>query len=188
MRIYFSGSHAVGKSTLARYVSQKYNLPMITETARMILSEQELQIDNLRHDLEVVDRYQQQVFDRQILEEQKHSSFVSDRSIIDVLAYSAQHTRILPELLASPKLAACIDSLKLPDTAIFFVRPSKATLKADGVREVINCDAVASIDAMIKFVIQMFNIKYFLINTDNMQERIKNIDSILGLIQNRKNI
>jgi predicted ATPase len=183
MKIYFSGSHAVGKSTLARYVSQTYNLPMITETARMILSEQELQIDTLRHDLEVADKYQQQVFDRQILEEQKHSSFVSDRSIIDVLAYSTQHTRILADLLSSPELTACVDNLKLSSTAIFFVRPSKATLKADGVREVINWDAAVAIDAIIKTFLQMFNLKYFQIDTDSMQERVRLIDNILAILK-----
>lgn len=181
MKIYFSGSHSTGKSTLARYVSQKYKLPMISETARMILSEQETQIDLLRYDLDAIDKYQQQVFNRQISEEQNHSSFISDRSIVDVLAYSGQHSRILPNLIAAPELQSRISILREPDSFIFFVRPSKATLKADGVRETINWDGVVAIDSMIKLFLEMWELRYFQINIDNMQERVRLIDNVLSL-------
>jgi predicted ATPase len=181
MKIYFCGAHATGKSTLVRYVSQKYQLPIISETARMVLSEQELQIDSLRYDLDTVDNYQQQVFDRQLIEEQKKDSFVSDRSVIDVLAYSAQHSRILPGLIESKELEGYLSILQSPDSFIFFVRPAKATLKADGVRESINWDGIVAIDAMIKLMLEMWELRYFQINIDNMQERVRLIDSVLNL-------
>src|SRR6202041_3022787 len=180
MRIYFSGAHSVGKSTLARDVSQKCNLPMLSEAARQILSEQELQIDNLRSDLDMTDKYQRQVFDRQLEEERKYQSFVSDRSALDVLAYSAQHSRILPELIKSPELNSYLAILHEPESIIFFVRPCKATLKADGVREVINWTGVVAIDAQIKFALEMFGLRYFQINTESMQERVSIIESILS--------
>ena len=41
MRIYFVGSHATGKTTLCRYVSRRYGLPMISEVARAVLAEME---------------------------------------------------------------------------------------------------------------------------------------------------
>jgi len=181
MKIYFSGAHGSGKSTLSRYVANRYNIFMISETARMVLSEQELQIDTLREDLEIANNYQKQVFDRQLLEESKYSDFVSDRSIIDILAYSAQHTQILPELMASPELRPYLDNLKKSDSFIFFVKPSKATLKPDGVRESINWDGVVAIDAQIKLLLKMWEIRYFQINMDNMQERIQFVDSVLSL-------
>lgn len=180
MKVYFIGSHAVGKSTLARYVSNKYELPMISETARMILSEQELQIDVLRGDLDIANKYQQQVFLRQ-LKEEKEGSFVSDRSIIDVLAYSAQHTEILSEFINSPELNDYLEKLRQSDTYIFFVRPSKATLKSDGVREQISWDGIVAIDAHIKFLLQMWQLRYFQISMDNMQERAQMIDAVLSL-------
>lgn len=184
MKIYFCGAHSTGKSTLARYVSEKYNLPMISETARMILSEQELQIDSLRCNMDVANKYQKEVFERQILEEQKHMSFVSDRSIIDVLAYTAQHTNVLRELLDHTSLTDYITKLLAPDSILFFVSPAKATLSADGVREAINWDGVISINAMIKLLLEMFKIRYFQINVESMQERTKLIDSILSLQNN----
>lgn len=181
MKVYFSGSHSTGKSTLTRYVSQKYHLPMISETARMILSEQELQVDTLRYDLDMVDKYQQQVFDRQIIEEKKHSAFVSDRSIVDILAYAAQHARILPHLMKSSELQSQLSILNKPESILFFVRPSQATLRADGVRESLNWDGVVAIDAQIKLLLKMFNLKHFTIQTDNMQERADLIDAVLNM-------
>ena len=184
MRIYFVGAHSSGKSTLARYVSEKYNLSMISETARMILSEQELQIDAIRCDLNTADKYQKAVFDRQIIEEQKYTNFVSDRSAVDILAYSAQHTRTLPSLMKSKELSPYIDSLNHSDVAIFFVRPSKATMKADGIRESLTWDGVVAIDAQIKLLLEIFSLKYFQISTDSMQERIKIIDNIISILIN----
>jgi len=181
MRIYFSGAHSVGKSTLVKYTSQKYKLPMVTEVARMVLSEKELQLDSLRYDMNLVDEYQFQIFYRQLVEEAKYSSFVSDRSAIDSLAYSAQHTRILTQLLASVELKSYLPILRIPDSIVFFVRPSKATLRADGVRESINWDGAVAIDAQIKVFYEMFEVRYFEINTDSMQSRIRLIDAVLSL-------
>lgn len=181
MKVYFVAAHSVGKSTLTRYVSKKYNLPMIFESARIVLSEQELHIDSLRADLDNANNYQNNVFERQLQEEAKYDSFISDRSIIDVLAYTAQHTSILPKLLQHPSLPTYIDKLKSSDVKIFFVRPSKATLKADGIRESLSWDGIISIDSKIHFMLEMYGLNYFQINTDSMQERIKLIDSVLQL-------
>ena len=182
MRVYFIGAHSTGKTTCARYVSEQFKIPMITEVARMILSEKELHLDSLRYNMDLVNDYQRQIFYRQLEEEKKHKDFVSDRSF-DCLAYAAQHTHVLPELISSPELKAYLDSLKQPDVFIFFVRPSRATLKADGVRESLTWDGVVAIDAMVKLLIQMFDLKHFSIHTDNMQERVKLIDSVLSLNQ-----
>jgi len=178
MKVYFVGSHSTGKTTLARYVSKTHNIPMITEMARAVLSEKELQLDSLRYDLDLVDDYQRTVFNRQLAEESKHTDYVSDRSF-DCLAYAAQHSRILPELLESKELAAYLTILREPGSFIFFVRPSKATLKADGVRESLTWDGVVAIDAQIKFMLEMWRLPYFQIHVDNMQERVRLIDSVL---------
>ena len=184
MKVYFVGSHSTGKTTCARYVSEEYQIPMITEMARTILSEKELHLDSLRTNLDVVDDYQSQILYRQITAEKTQdinkTSFVSDRSF-DCLAYAAQHSRILSNLLGSSELAEYIQFLKAPDAFIFFVRPAKATLKADGVRESLTWDGVVAIDAKIKFMLEMWDLRYFQINTDNMQERVRLIDSVLSL-------
>lgn len=170
----------MGKSTLCRYVASTYNLPFITEVARKVLSEKELNIDTLRYDMEIVDNYQEQIFKRQIEEENKFNDFVSDRSF-DCLAYAAQHSRNFSKLINSSDFNNYINKIKQSDSFIFFVRPSKATLKQDGIRENLSWDGIIAIDAMIKMLIQLFDIKCFQINTDNMQERVKTIDDVLSL-------
>jgi cytidylate kinase len=178
MKVYIAGSHSCGKTTLAHYISKKYNLPMISEVARQVLSERELHIDSLRHNLDLVDSYQAEVFYRQLKEESKHDSFVSDRTI-DNLAYAAQHSRILPKLLVSEELQTYVSKLRENDSTIFFVRPSKVTLKMDGVRESLTWDGVIAIDAMVKFLLEMYRLPYYQINMDNMQERVRLIDTVL---------
>ncbi len=180
MKVYFSGSHSQGKSTLVKYVSQKYNLPIVNETARTILSEQELQIDSLRCNIDIANKYQKDVFGRQLIEEVKYIDYVSDRSLIDILAYTTHHSNILPDMLAHPQLPDYLLNLKKPDVFSFFIRPSKATLRADGTRESINWDGVISIDASIKTFFKMWDIRHFQINADNMQERVHLIDAVLS--------
>ena len=130
--------------------------------------------------MNLVDEYQSEIFSRQLKEESKYPSFVSDRSF-DCLAYTAQHSRILSKLLKSPELSTYLNSLHEPNSFIFFVRPSRVTLKDDGVRENLSWDGVVAIDAMIKFMLEMWDIRYFQIHMDNMQERVRLIDSVLSL-------
>src|SRR5438046_10501668 len=91
MRIYFVGSHATGKTTLCRYVSRRYGLPMISEVARAVLAELETSLDALRTDMDLVAEYQERVFSRQAAIETQHEQrFVSDRAPANP-AYGAGH-------------------------------------------------------------------------------------------------
>ena len=128
MKIYMSGCHASGKTTLAKYVSNKYNLLLIKEVARVVLADKELHIDSLRSNLEVVNDYQSSIFYRQLQEESKYKDFVSDRSLLDCLAYAGQHSSILSTLINSKELKDYVEELKKPDVFLFFIRPSKSTL------------------------------------------------------------
>lgn len=178
MKVYFIGSHSTGKTTLCRYVSEKYKIPMLPELARIILAEWELNIDTLRVNLDTVDKYQEEIISRQFIEEKKHKDFVSDRSF-DGLAYAAQHSRMLNKLLKREDLQNYVEKLKDDNTFIFFVRPSRATMKQDGVRETLNWEGIIQIDAMCKFMIEMWGLSYYQVNMDSIQERVRFIDSVL---------
>ena len=182
MRIYFSGAHSTGKTTLARYISKEYNLPLLNEVARTVLAEKEYSFDTLRTDIDAVNNYQVEVFNRQIQEEQKFTAFVSDRSF-DNLAYMAQHCSVLNKFINSPEIVNYVNFIKNNKSIMFFIRPSKATLKNDGVRESLSWDGIIAIDAMIKFLFEMYDINYISIHSDSMQERIKTIKSIIALSQ-----
>lgn len=179
MKVYFIGAHSTGKTTLARYVAKEYKLPFLNEVARTILAERELNLNSLRTDPELANDYQSDVFYSQFKEEEKFKEFVSDRSF-DNLAYAAQHTtKLLSSLIKDPILLKYIEDLKSKENFIFFVRPSRATLHNDGVREALTWDGIVAIDAMIKLLAEMFELEYFQINTDSMQERVNLINSVL---------
>ena len=180
MKIYISGAHAQGKTTLARYISEKYKIPLIPEAARLVLSERELQIDSLRANIDLVDSYQTDVFYRQIKEELKLDEFVSDRSLLDCVAYATQHSRVSSDLVNSNEYKNYIKKLHEKEAAVFFIRPSGVSLRNDGVREHLTWDGIVAIDAMIKCLLEINNIKYYQINSDSMQERIRFVDAVIN--------
>lgn len=179
MKVYYSGTHASGKSTLARYTSGTFELPLLTEVARTVLSERELNIEALRSDINVVNSYQTEVFYRQIEEENRiGENFVADRCLLDCLAYSIRHSTISTKLIADPKFQNYLDKIR-KDSIIFFIKPSKNTLKNDGVREPLTWTEIIAIDSIIQTLFEIYNIQYFQINTDSMRERVRLVDQVL---------
>lgn len=88
-RIAISGSHGVGKSRLAKQLSELLLLPRIDEAARSVA-------DGWFADSEAIRSappgqkllFQLCVFHKQIHEEDRLQEFVSDRSVFDTVAYS----------------------------------------------------------------------------------------------------
>ncbi len=131
-RVYLVGSHATGKTTLARWIRDRYGIPMIAEVARGVLAEMEERLDSLRADVDLVNRYQAQVFVRQIEAEARvGGSFVSDRAFCN-LAYAAHHSTILAQVFRDQRLRAYMESVR--EGIVFFLRPHQALVQADGVR------------------------------------------------------
>jgi nicotinamide riboside kinase len=180
MRIYFVGSHATGKTTLCRFVSRRYGLPMISEVARGVLAEMETTFDALRTDLDLVAGYQRRVFERQIASERAHAGgFVSDRAF-DNLAYAAEHTTILPELLEGEGFAEYMDWVSRG--LVFFLRPHPSLLKEDGVRAGVSWDSVVRIDGMVKLLLEQHRIRYLPIESVSMQERVRSLEFVLAKV------
>jgi predicted ATPase len=177
MRIYFVGSHATGKTTLCRYVSRRYGLPMISEVARAVLAEMEATFDAMRTDMDLVAEYQTRVFQRQIAVERLHAdTFVSDRAF-DNLAYAAEHTTILADMLALPDFA---DYMRwVSGGIVFFLRPHGSLLKEDGVRAGVSWESVLRIDGMVKLLLEQHRISYLPIESVSMQERVRAVEFVL---------
>ncbi|MBL4771299.1 MAG: ATP-binding protein [Planctomycetes bacterium] len=179
IRIYLVGAHATGKTTLARMIRDRYDLPMISEVARGVLAEMEAQVDSLRTNVDLVNRYQMEVFERQITAEQaQRGSFVSDRAFCN-LAYAAHHSTILGKIFADPRLQEYMDSVR--KGVVFFVRPQRRLLVQDGVREALEWDEVVRIDGMVKLMLEMFDIPYIPMESLSMQERLRMVTQVLNL-------
>jgi len=177
MRIYFVGSHATGKTTLCRYVSHRYGIPMITEVARAVLAEMESSFDTLRTDIEAVAEYQRRVFERQVAIENLHDqTFVSDRAF-DNLAYAAEHTTILADLLDDARFRDYMNWVS--KGVVFFLRPHPSLLKEDGVRAGVSWESVLRIDGMIKLLLEQYRISYLPVESVSMQERVRAVEFVL---------
>ncbi len=180
MRIYFVGAHATGKTTMTRYVSRRYGLPMITEVARAVLAELETNLDALRTDMDLVAEYQRRVFERQVhVERTQGTNFVSDRAF-DNLAYAAEHTLILSDMLAGDCYRDYMEWVS--QGIVFYLRPHRDLLKEDGVRAAVTWDSVLRIDGMIKMMLEQSRVPYLPIESVAMQERARAVDFVLKRI------
>ena len=166
---------------MARYVSRVHNLPLLSEVARAIMNEEETSISSIRHDIDRVNSYQIKIFERQIVEEKKLKSFVSDRGF-DNLAYSCEHTTIFRDMLFRPDLQKYIDGLRSSNVIIFFIRPNKSIIVNDGVRETVDWDGMNKIDSYVKFMLEMWGLRHFSVESSSMQERIRLVDSVISMV------
>jgi predicted ATPase len=173
------GAHATGKTTLARWVRDRYGLPMIAEVARGVLAEMEAQLDTLRTDIALVNRYQREVFHRQIEAEHKvEGPFVSDRAFCN-LAYAAHHSTILGEVFRDRRLADYMAWVQ--KGIVFFLRPHRELVTADGVRAGLEWEEVVRIDGMVKLLLEVFDVPYIPVESLSMQERVRLVERVLAL-------
>ncbi len=177
MRIYFVGSHATGKTTLCRYVSRRYGLPMISEVARAVLAEMETNLDALRTDLDLVAEYQERVFARQVSIEKQQDRFVSDRAF-DNLAYVAEHTLNGGAMMNGERFDNYMKWVS--DGIVFFVRPHQSLLRDDGIRAGVSWDSVLRIDGMVKLMLEQHRIPYLPLESVSMQERVRAVEFVLA--------
>ncbi len=178
-RVYLVGAHATGKTTLARWIRDRFGLPMISEVARRVLAEMEIPIEALRANLTLVNEFQARVFEEQMRSEASHEGpFVSDRAFCNI-AYAAHHATILQEVAKDPRLPAYMDSVR--QGIVFFLRPHKELLTSDGVREQPSWDDLVRVDGMVKLLLELFSIPYVQIDCLSMQERVRLVDRVLDL-------
>jgi hypothetical protein len=151
---------------------------MITEVARAVLAEMESSLDALRTDMDLVAEYQDRVFGRQVAIEKMHAgAFVSDRAF-DNLAYAAEHTTVVAELMGDQRFRDYIRWVS--EGTVFFLRPHRDLLKEDGVRAGVSWESVLRIDGMIKLMLEQHRISYLPLESVSMQERVRAVEFVLA--------
>src|SRR5258707_716042 len=175
---YFVGGPPTGKTTVCRYVSRRYALPMISEVARAVLAEMETSLDALRTDMDLVAEYQERVFARQVAVEHQHAGkFVSDRAF-DNLAYVAEHTTNAAAMMNDQRFR---DYMRwVSEGVVFFLRPHQSLLKDDGIRAGVSWDSVLRIDGMVKLMLEQHQISYLPLESVSMQERVRAVEFVLS--------
>lgn len=93
MRIAITGSHGVGKTTLAQRLACDLGVSLLKEAAREVAAE--LYYPNTASiafaPMDKKEDFQNKVLQRQITNEAVNRNFISDRAVIDIYAYSAYY-------------------------------------------------------------------------------------------------
>jgi len=103
MRIAISGSHGIGKTTLACALAEKLNLPLLNEAARDIGGRAPYNFKSSRDILaapkEVIKDFQMDVLNEQLKRQLRfqHRGFIADRSILDSIAYLNYYVYMSPK-------------------------------------------------------------------------------------------
>ncbi len=181
-RVYFVGAHRVGKSTLARWVRETYQVKMVSEMARLELAERETDLASLRVDVEATTNYQRSVFERQIYVEAQipdNERVVADRSF-DNLAYMLQFGTGYGELVNSPVVQSYLRTVR-ERGLIFFVRPQQKLLKTDDVNKEVDWELVCRIDQTVMVLLNQMELPYVPIESPDQRERQQHLRTVLSL-------
>lgn len=186
MRAYFVGSHAVGKTTIARWVRDAYRLPLLTEVARVVLAQEEKRLEELAGDLPAATAYQEDVFRKQMAaEEAAGEDFVSDRAF-DNLAYASWRAApgTVRRIMDADAARAYLNDFRARAVAgtsrVFFVRPHPELLREDGVRANVTWDEVLRVDGAAQFALEVFGVPYVPISCREMADRVRVVSAVLG--------
>jgi predicted ATPase len=182
MRIAFMGAHGVGKTTLINELKKYFNFPVIPEIARQVIQEMK------KHPLQMTMKerliFEQEILKRQIELEDKYRSFISDRTVLDIIAYCnllGLHIHFPDEYREMKKIA--VMQAKNYDVIFFIPVHKDLLLVNDGVRyECESCRYL--VDALLKEMAEIFISehlvrKIYYVDVLELDERVKFVLSVL---------
>lgn len=183
--VYFSGAEATGKTELCKLVEASYGLPRLHEAARAVLGEQESSFGQLRARVRDANAYQRAVFARQIEMETAAESngrrpFVSDRTVLDNLAYASDNAsaECFADLHERGDLAELVRG-RLVRGVVFLVRPHRALRAKDGVRAGASYADKLRIDTKIELLLQIWRVRFISVEMLGANRREELIDYVL---------
>lgn len=153
MKIAISGSHGVGKTTLARALAKELKLPFISEVAREEAKKFGFETTEHIKNAFKLQRmiYQLNVFYHQVkAEEDSWRGFVSDRSIFDCVAYCIYYE--LPLSLIEYLKSDAIQHSRKYDLIVYCPVPG-GELENDGFR-LLDRESQSLVDASIQILLE----------------------------------
>lgn len=175
MRILFTGAQGTGKTTLIeRFEELQPSLYKIKGVTRKVLKQ-----NDFKPNENSTDECQNAIFNAKRKELERSGSFMSERSLIDVFAYTSYQYRrgkcSYKELANEmSNLTEYIRSHK-DDVYVFF--PVEFELKDDGVRSV-DKEYQKEISDIIWETINALDVHYFVV-TGTIDERVKMLNTIM---------
>lgn len=165
MRIGLTGSHSTWKSTLTKHFTNQ-----IEEIARWVIAEKGKPETLSKEEL---DDFELVIMKRQIEAENSMQDFISDRTVIDVLAYA--NTMCRPSMTARLKEMAEMHLESNPYDLVFYI-PIEFPLEKDGIRFE-DEQYQKMIDLQILKYLKRYKIPYITL-TGTVKERLRKIEAV----------
>jgi len=132
MKIALVGTEGTGKTTLAKAVSEKYNIPYVDECARIISKETGIKVREDNSDK--LYEFQIKCLEMKLKEESKYDEFIADRSTIDNLVYYLRWVANDKDSELNEKYCRkCIQNIRTYDK-IVLMEPKYLSLVKDEIR------------------------------------------------------
>ena len=171
MKIVFTGTHGVGKTTLAKKISKLINIPYIEETALEMKSE----YSTLSLYPNTNEQTQLMIFLRQLFKENKHHVGIFDRCLFDCIAYSVA-SNLFGEDIIKEMIDIATQKTKEFDY-IFLVTRFADNVPYAWYRD-LDCNGAMFIESIIVSLLQSF--KYYVIYEKSFDERVEKIMDVIG--------
>jgi nicotinamide riboside kinase len=170
-KIAIIGSQSTGKSLIGKELSNRLNIPIITEIARRYDRNELLNVSSERYMI-----LQKDILEQQIIAESQYKEFISDRSSLDNLSYWINNCANRANLYDNDLyIKKAIENAKIY-SHIFLLIPEFYP-KDDGFR---STDIIYQmrIDAIIQTILHLYGIKHYIL-TGSVDNRIKDAMKIL---------
>jgi nicotinamide riboside kinase len=184
MRIAFAGANSTGKTTLLERLSNTSNLNehavFIFSNARSILQEMGYQcMDGMTR--EKMREFQIRYFHAKKYTEQRHESFISDRSFVDIAAYwliRDTWDKSIKEqnLILNP----CRQESQKYDV-IFYFPFGRIKFEPDGCRST-DLHFHGAIDSQIKMFLDEWKLNYLIMKSSDLPQRMKEVLKELSML------
>jgi nicotinamide riboside kinase len=186
MRIYITGAHCTGKTTLCRWISSEYNLEFIPEVVRDLLKEWDVSFEQLEQNQELMDEYEYESIRRKT-KLKNYDNFVSDRTVLDPLAYTSINTNRVREFIDDIDFGENLEQMRADNSEIFLLRPHKELIEDDGVRHKISWESLVEIDGILRYLLEYYEVLYHEIDTTDFDERKQIVRNTVNFSEGNKN-
>jgi len=174
MRVALCGAGGTGKTTLAKEINKRFGIPLVKEFAREISEEMGINIRSIPQDK--IYEFQCRILSRKIAEEDKHPTFISDRSAADNMAYYLQLcSGVTSDDKNRDYINRCLHRLRMYDYVV--VIPPIIPLENDGFRLEQCVYRQYEIHCLLLGILMDNGIGWTIINESDLEKRVSIIRS-----------